>query len=127
MLDELATNFDHNFVPKHRCGSWYEFAAECAKFPVSQLEAFSRFLYQQSDAFLGLINEYMHQREISRDPNEPTRRIVVELFESRSPNNEISEELKAALRGIEAHFRAQRPASVEARGGTQSKGKVRRR
>ena len=126
ILYALASNLDHNFAPKDQWESWYDFAAECANFPVSQLESFSRFLYQQSDAFLGVINEYMNQRESSRDQNEPTCRVVVELFESRSPNREISTELKAALQSIHAHFPARRHEGAQTRAGTKVKRKVRR-
>ena len=101
-LGAYLVNLDRNRAPRRRWPSWYDFGAASPFYPVSQLDALKRLIWDQFDTVLKLISEFMYAQEAMRDVNEPTVYVGFNVFEYRYPNSEVSAELAELLQKVHA-------------------------
>jgi hypothetical protein len=80
---------EHNLVADADTRSWFEFAAENPRFPVSQLEAFDKLLRRTGLGSLRKLDGFMRHCEANRRPTEPTVWLGVAMHEFQRDNSGV--------------------------------------
>ena len=80
---------EHNLLADSDARSWFEFAAENPRFPVSQLEAFDKLLRRTGLGCLRKLDIFMRHCEANRSPTEPTVWLGVAMHEFQRSNSAL--------------------------------------
>jgi hypothetical protein len=80
---------EHNLGADSDTRSWFEFAAENPRFPVSQLEAFDKLLRRTGLGCLRKLDGFMRHCEANRRPTEPTVWLGIAMHEFQRDNSAV--------------------------------------
>ena len=102
-LSAALLNFDHNYGSKDR-PRWYDFHAECPRFPVEKLPQFLQYVYEQAPKQLFDYDAFIRRYERRRRPGQRTVRVGIEILQYIRTSSELSRELvetqSRVLRGL---------------------------
>jgi len=72
LLTNMLSTFEHNLEVKPPAPGWFAYMTENRQFPVRERKALDRYVAMLGKEFVFRLDAYMHRREVSRRPGEPT-------------------------------------------------------
>jgi len=72
LLANMLATLEHNLEVKPPAPGWFVYVTENRQFPVRERKSLDKYVAMLGKEFLFRLDAYMHRREVSRRPGEPT-------------------------------------------------------